>query len=312
MAEERIIKVTKKAICDGLVWVGIFLAIAFWRYWETGQVAYFILFGYIGLSIWIGSFLSIALVRKHKPWARRISQMLIGLFMLGLLGFLAHENMQIEGFFFYLFSGVFAGATLHYFIAKLIGPVLFGRAWCGWACWTMMILDLFPWKRPAQGRIPKLGLLRYLHLALVTGSVFALVYLLDYGPEQHASSELTWLIIGNAAYYLLGLGLAIWLKDNRAFCKYICPIPIFQKVLSRFSLSKQQIDMEKCTDCGLCEKNCLMDIKLLSYAKNGQRILSTECILCDTCVQVCPTSAIGSTFKIDGSFTEHLNFRERA
>ena len=51
--------------------------------------------------------------------------------------------MQIEGFLYYLFTGVFEAATIHYAIAKIFGPLLFGRGWCGYACWTAMVLD-FP------------------------------------------------------------------------------------------------------------------------------------------------------------------------
>jgi polyferredoxin len=215
--------------------------------------------------------------------------------------------MQIEGFFFYLIAGVFSGATLHYFIAKLIGPALFGRAWCGWACWTMMVMDLFPWKRPSRGRVKYLGLIRYLHFVLVAGAILYLWLVADYGPIDHAASELKWLIVGNIGYYVLAIVLAALLKDNRAFCKYVCPIPVPMKILSRFSLLKQQVDLEKCNDCGLCEKRCLMDIKLLEYARNDQRVLSTECVLCDTCVNVCPTGAIKSTSKFDCGWQERIN-----
>ena len=79
------------------------------------------------------------------------------------------------------------------------------------------------------------------------------------------------------------------------------------KILSRFYLLKQQIDLDKCNDCGLCEKFCLMDIKLLSYARNGQRVLSSECILCDSCANICPTEAIKSTSKLDMGWRELIN-----
>jgi polyferredoxin len=282
----------------------MFLAIAVWRYLDTGYAFYFVIFGYIGLSIGLGAFLSRALVRNQKPWGRRISQLLVGLFMLGFLGFLGHENMQLEGFFFYLFAGVFHGAALHYVIAKLIGPIIFGRAWCGWACWTMMFLDLFPWRKPEQGRVKYLGLFRYLHFALSFGLIYFLFYMSGYGFTGHRGAELEWLVIGNVIYYLLAIGLTVTLRDNRAFCKYVCPIPATMKPLSRFSLLKQQIDMDKCNDCGLCVSHCLMDIKLLEYAHNNNRILSSECVLCDSCVNVCPTEAIKTTWRLDVGWRE--------
>ena len=41
---------------------------------------------------------------------------------------------------FFLFTGVFEAATIHYAVAKIFGPLVFGRGWCGYACWTAMVL----------------------------------------------------------------------------------------------------------------------------------------------------------------------------
>ncbi|HHY25887.1 MAG TPA: 4Fe-4S binding protein [Desulfitobacterium dehalogenans] len=40
------------------------------------------------------------------------------------------------------------------------------------------------------------------------------------------------------------------MQDNRAFCKYVCPIPVLQKIIFRFSLLKVKIDPERCIECG--------------------------------------------------------------
>ena len=37
----------------------------------------------------------------------------------------------------------------------------------------------------------------------------------------------------------------------------------------------------------------------MEYVKNGQRVLSTECIFCLTCTTVCPEGILRSTFKMD-------------
>lgn len=307
--KEKIFQFKTENFLSSMFLPALFLAIGIWRYLATGHLFFIFIFGYIGMSIAIGHILTEGLRDSHKPWGRRITQLLIGLFMFGFLGILAGENMQIEGFFFYLFAGVFGGATLHYVIAKLIGPLFFGRAWCGWVCWTMMVLDFFPWKAPKNGRIKYFGLIRYIHFAVVTIGIVVLIFLYDYGPKEHYQSQFYWLLIGNALYYLLAIILAAILKDNRAFCKYICPIPITQKILSRFSLMKQQIDMGKCDECEICEENCPMDIKLLDYSRNNQRILSSECILCNTCIYNCPTEAIKTTNKFDIGIKEYINFK---
>ena len=93
-------------------------------------------------------------------------------YMLLYLGVMSHENMQIEGFWYYLFLGVFEAATIHYAVAKIFGPLFLGRGWCGYACWTAMVLDFLPYKQPQKPRKEKLGFLRYvmfvLSLALVS------------------------------------------------------------------------------------------------------------------------------------------------
>jgi hypothetical protein len=40
-------------------------------------------------------------------------------------------------------------------VGKIVGPVLFGSAWCGWTRWTVMVLDLLP-RRP-QPRLVRGG-----------------------------------------------------------------------------------------------------------------------------------------------------------
>lgn len=48
--------------------------------------------------------------------------------MLIYLGLILKENMQIEGFWYYLFTGVFEAATIHYAIAKIFGPLYLEEA----------------------------------------------------------------------------------------------------------------------------------------------------------------------------------------
>ena len=125
--------------------------------WLTKDIIFYLFnFSYIGLSISLGVFL---FIRKHK-YARRIVQLLVGLYMLIYLGLICNENMQIEGFWYYLFTGVFEAATIHYAVAKIFGPLVFGRGWCGYACWTAMVLDFLPYKVPKEPR-KKIGWIRY-------------------------------------------------------------------------------------------------------------------------------------------------------
>lgn len=304
--------ISLKTMRTPLILILIFLGVGIWRTLATDKIFFLFNFGYIGTALALGAFLNDALPRRNVLWGRRIAQILVASYMLIFLGVINHENMQIEGFFFYLLLGVFGGATLHYFVAKVAGTFILNRGWCGWACWTAMVLDLLPWRKPLQGRIRYLGILRYVHLLLSLGLVLFFWLVLEERDlfADQALAELYWLAAGNALYYASGIVLAAVLKDNRAFCKYLCPIPVIQKIGARFALWRMKIDPELCNDCRLCEKNCPMDIRLLEYKNLGQRVLSTECILCNTCANVCPQSAVKMTMgPFDMVKREHLQFR---
>ena len=130
-----------------LIMLAVFWSIAIALWLTTGNPFYLFNFGYIGAALAVGLGVYAALPARQKPLGRRLAQFLVGAYMLVFLGLIQRENMQIEGFFFYLFSGFFAGSVIHYLVAKLAGPLIFNRGWCGWACWTAMVLDLLPFRR---------------------------------------------------------------------------------------------------------------------------------------------------------------------
>lgn len=256
------------------------VAVSLWL--TTGNRFYLFNFTYIGGCISVG----LALFVSGKKQARRFVQFAVGSYMLVYLGLICRENMQIEGFWYYLFLGVFEAATIHYAVAKIFGPLLFGRGWCGYACWTAMVLDALPYKQP-QGPRKKAGFLRYvtfaLSLALVTG-LFA-------AGAANLETIMFWLFLGgNALYYAVGIALAFAFRDNRAFCKYICPITVFLKPMSYYSVLRVHCDEDKCVHCGKCLKVCPMDVEV--NRESRKRKNGTECILCYECTRQCPVKAL--------------------
>lgn len=261
---------------------GVFEVVAVSLWLTKHNLFYLFNFSYIGISLSLGIFL---LGRKY-PYARRVVQLLVGLYMLVYLGLINRENMQIEGFWYYLFTGVFEAATIHYAVAKIFGPLIFGRGFCGYACWTAMVLDFLPYKTRALPR-KSIGWIRYLTFALSFLFVSAL-FLLRVGNLERI---MFWaFLIGNLAYYLVGIALAFLCKDNRAFCKYICPVTVFLKPMSYFSLVRIRCDEEKCISCGKCKRVCPMDVEMTDNSRKRKN--GTDCILCMECVKVCPKEAL--------------------
>ena len=260
----------------------IFESIAISLWLSKDNIFYLLNFSYIGISLALGIFLFL----KEYKHARRVSQLLVGMYMLVYLGFICKENMQIEGFWYYLFNGVFEAATIHYVVAKIFGPLIFGRGWCGYACWSAMIFDLLPYKIPKQPR-KKLGWIRY--LTFIASLIFvSLLFILQIKNKEQILFYA--FIVGNLLYYEIGILLAILFKDNRAFCKYICPITVFLKPMSYFSLIRVKCDHSKCIQCGKCKKVCPMNVDMLDDSRKRKN--GTECILCFECSKHCPKKAL--------------------
>jgi len=244
------------------------IGVALWLSFDA--VFYLFNFGYIGFFLSLGAFLT----QRRNRYARNIVQIGVGLYMFGLLGLMMRENMQIEGLWYFLFLGMFQAAVIHYAVAKIAGPFLFGRGWCGYACWTAAVLDLLPYKTPKNGRVKRLGILRY----ILFGLSFCFVAVL-FAFQANNLDHIMYVsfIIGNLIYYIVGIALALILKDNRAFCKYVCPITVFLKPASYFSLLRIRVNQEDCVRCGKCKKACPMDVDMLDNKRSREN--GTECIL---------------------------------
>jgi polyferredoxin len=109
---------------------------------------------------------------------------------------------------------------------------------------------------------------------------------------RERADQVMWVafIAGIALYYIAGIALAFALKDNRAFCKYVCPIAVFLKPASYFSRIRVKVDESKCIDCGECERACPMNVKARDPKRSREN--GTECILCFACAKSCPKKAL--------------------
>lgn len=246
---------------------------------------------------------------RGKLIARMIPMYLIGLFLFILVGILGKNNFQLEGFFFYLTTGTLSGVLVHFMMAKIAGPILFSRSWCSWGCWTSMVFDLLPFKTHTTWRTSKLANLRYAHFFASLLIVVVMHFVLDRtiihkDPQalkagMGTMTEMGWFLVGNSLYYLIGVGLAIGFKDNRAFCKYICPLTVFLRFTNRFTLLRIRGKKERCDNCKTCVSHCPMSISIPEYIQNDERVKSTECIMCMNCITNCPKATLSTSIGFD-------------
>jgi ferredoxin-type protein NapH len=271
----------------------------------TIWVGFFFVFIPIGLSISIGTFLSIRL--NNPDLGRKISLSIISLVFLVFLGLMQRENMQIEETVIYLAyfitTGVFTRVLIHYAIAKVFGPLIWGRGYCGWACYTAALLEWLPIKENKP--IPKKY--TYIRIPILIVSILIPFILIQTGYDymtKHIDSSITsfieskkldqfiWFLVGYILYYIAGIILAFVFKKRRAFCKIFCPVSLIMKLPTRLSLSKIKPSGNKCIKCGKCNDICPMDVDVRKYIENGKKVTSTECILCRNCINICPVKAI--------------------
>ncbi len=77
-------------------------------------------------------------------------------------------------------------------------------------------------------------------------------------------------------------------RNGRTYCNAICPIGTVLGFLSRYSLFRPVINIEKCNSCGLCARKC----KAACINSKAHRIDYSRCVVCMDCLNTCKRHAI--------------------
>ncbi len=178
-------------------------------------------------------------------------------------------------------------------LAIPLSVIVFGRAFCGWACPGGLVAQLTGMLAPIKIRAKNmfnsvtpygkyLGLAAGLYLWLVLENPRWMVpirvgefwnsLMLSF---EHADT--LWLVrtFFVLAFVVLGFGLA------NAWCRYACPTGGLLEVLKRFSWFRVY-KTEACNDCNKCLTVCEM----------GTRPSEENCTNCGDCLKSCPVQAI--------------------
>jgi ferredoxin-type protein NapH len=178
--------------------------------------------------------------------------------------------------------------------AILASAILFGRAFCGWACPGGLMADLLGKMTPIRRRLTGLG------GALLHGGKYVVL----------AAALLTWLVWSNPRWavpirtgqFFESIGLTfehakpLWLwrsgvmlaaivlgvAFSHVWCRFLCPTGGVLELFNRIALFRYR-KRGTCNDCGACTAACAL----------GTRPAEANCTDCGDCVPMCPVRAIG-------------------
>jgi polyferredoxin len=95
------------------------------------------------------------------------------------------------------------------------------------------------------------------------------------------------IVFGVALITLLIVGILAW-RNGRTYCNTICPVGIGLGILSRFSIFRVSLDIDKCTKCSRCEKSC----KASCIDSKNRVVDHSRCVTCFNCIGKCNFGAI--------------------
>jgi polyferredoxin len=232
---------------------------------------------------------------------QKLRRLLLALFFLALPITLNYYSPYL------MLSGTAEGVATFSLVVWLLvfaTSLVLGRSFCGWACPFNGLQQL--WEsvgtRPLK-RVRALPLVKYaLWAAWVAGLGSALaysggwtrldpLYLTEYGVSVTDPGNLV------TYFMLVAITLVPLALGRRGFCRYLCPFGVWgivgEKVGHALHVPRLMLRArpERCNACGKCAHACPMQLPVTEMARAGA-MRTTECFMCETCVDVCPRAAI--------------------
>jgi len=273
--------------------IGLLIALILYKTFNWW--GFLVVFPWVGFSISTGVFLRHMLQGNKRLLGRKIAILMILPCLLLFVPIVNNENFQLEGVVLIVLVGFFSKGFIHYCVAKLFGPLIWSRGFCGYACWTAAVLDWLP-IRKTNNSIPRsYRKLRFIALGISVLLPVFMIFVFSYNPWNNYinKQEMMWMFVSNGIYYAIGIPLAFILSDKRAFCKYICPVSLVMTPTCRLGMLKvKPVKSNTCIGCKSCNNHCPMGVDVMGYMQRNQKVTDTECILCNDCKIVCPTNKI--------------------
>ena len=207
-------------------------------------------------------------------------------------------------------KGIVTGSFI-LFGLQLVSALVVGRAFCGWACPGAGLQEAC---FPIQNRRAKTGKADWIKYFLWVPwiAVIAFVAIRAGGfwtidplfmTRQHYGISIGGPFNYIIYYFFVALIVALALTaGRRGFCHYVCWMAPFMVIgrhirnAIKWPSLRLRADPESCKACGSCDRICPMSLDVQSMVKSGI-MEHSECILCGSCVDHCPSRSIRYSFR---------------
>lgn len=180
----------------------------------------------------------------------------------------------------------------------LVLAVVGNKLVCGWACPFGALQELFyslpVFKGIKRRKVP------FLVSNVIRGALFVTMLLLLFGivggqkgfvlyhfmnPFNLFNFDFDHVAIVITIIVAASLALVVY----RPFCQFICPFGLISWLVERVSLTRVQVDTNRCNHCGACIQVCPLEA---AKHRVAGRTFAADCFSCARCLNVCPQEAI--------------------
>jgi len=201
-------------------------------------------------------------------------------------------------------KGIITGGLI-VFILLFMSSLFLGRLWCGWLCPGGGLQEIYFDINNKKVNIGRLNWFKYLIFIVIifiplisairsAGGLTTIdfFYYTDHGISIAKPGAYTIFLVQITFFTIFAI-----FAGKRGFCHYFCPIAVIMIIgrkirnLIHWPALHLSADTDLCTDCKKCSKNCPMGLDVNIMVQQGS-MENTECILCGSCVDICPKQAI--------------------
>jgi ferredoxin-type protein NapH len=203
-------------------------------------------------------------------------------------------------------QGIVNGSLI-VFGLQFVAALFVGRLWCGWVCpagglgevsfainnqpvrgkvdWIKWLI-WFPWLAIIVMMVVRAGGYRQVNFFHLTDSGISV--------DEPMKYIIYYIVVGTFLVLSVFVG-------RRAGCHTICWMAPFMilgrklRNLGNWPALRLKAETEKCINCKKCTQNCPMSLDVNGLVQQGA-MEHSDCVLCGTCVDVCPKDVIHYAF----------------